>query len=170
LQDLREHLAKTQFQQKMTIQIGDTAPEIDLTDQNGISRKTSQLKAKNLVIFFYPKDDTPVCTTEACSFRDQYKLIKQLNSEVWGISADDEVSHLNFSNKNKIPYPLLVDKGNILRNLFGVPKSLIFLPGRVTYILDKNRKVINIINNILDAQIHIDTSIRTLKQIKSDSQ
>ena len=108
----------------MTLQIGDQIPSFSLFDQFGNPRTNIDCKGQSLVLFFYPKDDTPGCTAEACGFRDKYELFKILGSVVWGVSSDNKASHLKFAEKNKLPYPLLCDKGGLLRKVFGVPKYL----------------------------------------------
>ena len=116
----------------MPLTSGDQAPEFSLKDQNGVERSLSSIKGKPLVLFFYPKDDTPGCTMEACAFRDSYNELQQLGAEVWGISGDDAGSHRRFAERHQLPYPLLVDAGNRVREAFGVAKAMFVLPGRVT--------------------------------------
>jgi thioredoxin-dependent peroxiredoxin len=97
---------------------------------------------KSLVLFFYPKDDTPGCTREACSFRDHYEAFLDAGAEVIGISGQSVESHKNFAQKHNLKYHLLSDEGNKVRKLFGVPTNLFgLLPGRVTYVADKTGKV-----------------------------
>ena len=108
---------------------GDTAPLIALDDQDGTERRSDQLDGKALVLFFYPKDDTPGCTMEACAFRDSYADLQGLGAEVWGVSGDDAASHRRFANRHRLPFPLLVDGSNRLRKAFGVPSVLGLLPG-----------------------------------------
>ena len=131
----------------MKLKIGDKIPFFCLKDQNGKIR-TSEKFNKPLVLFFYPKDDTPGCTIEACGFRDKYDLFKILGAEVWGINNSNSQSHLEFANKNNLPYPLLCDQNNILRKKFGVPKKLGFIEGRVTYIIDPNGIIIHIFEDL----------------------
>ncbi len=95
-------------------------------------------------MFFHPKDDTPGCTIEACGFRDKYDLFKILGAEVWGISNGDSDSHLAFANKNNLSYPLLCDKDNNLRTLFGVLKFLEMIECSVTYIINSKGIIIHI--------------------------
>ena len=106
----------------MKLTIGDEIPSFCLKDQNSNIRTSDKLN-KALVLFFYPKDDTPGCTIEACGFRDKYDLFKILGAEVWGINNGNSQSHLEFANKNKLQYPLLCDIDNKLRENFGVPKK-----------------------------------------------
>ncbi len=149
----------------MKLKIGDKIPFFDLKDQNGKIRTSEKLN-KPLVLFFYPKDDTPGCTIEACGFRDKYDLFKILGAEVWGISNSNSQSHLEFANKNKLPYPLLCDKDNKLRRKFGVPKKLGFIEGRVTYIIDSNGLIIHIFEDLLNGPAHIKEAIKALKNLQ----
>ena len=117
-------------------------------------------------MFFYPKDDTPGCTIEACGFRDKYDLFKILGAEVWGISNGSIKSHLGFANKNKLQYPLLCDQNNILRNQFGVPKKLGFIEGRVTYIINSEGIIKHIFEDLLNGPAHIKEAIKALKKLQ----
>ena len=148
------------------MQIGDNIPEFSLLDQNGIQRTNRGLK-KPLVLFFYPKDDTPGCTIEVCGFRDKYDLFKVLGAEVWGVSNGSTSSHLAFANKNKLQYPLLSDINDSLRNTFKVPKVLGLIDGRVTYIIDRDGKVKHIFRALLNGPQHIKEAIRVLKEIQN---
>ncbi|MEB3243279.1 MAG: peroxiredoxin, partial [Cyanobacteriota bacterium] len=98
---------------------GDRAPLIALRDAQGVERRSDQLAGAPLVLFFYPKDDTPGCTAEACAFRDSYADLQALGAEVWGVSGDDAASHQRFASRHNLPFPLLVDQGNQLRKAFG---------------------------------------------------
>tara|TARA_B100001939_G_scaffold126876_1_gene109968 strand:- start:167 stop:622 length:456 start_codon:yes stop_codon:yes gene_type:complete len=150
----------------MPIAVGDQAPQFKAIDQNGVERSIADLGGKPLVLFFYPKDDTPGCTIEACSFRDQYSAFQALGAEVWGISGDGASSHRRFAGKHQLPYPLLVDEGNALRNAFGVAKTLFVLPGRVTYVIDGAGVVRLVFDEMLDANAHVRQAIATLEQLK----
>tara|TARA_Y100001968_G_C19401294_1_gene741159 strand:- start:931 stop:1392 length:462 start_codon:yes stop_codon:yes gene_type:complete len=152
----------------MPLIAGDEAPIISLPDEKGIIRNSKDLRNKNLVLFFYPKDDTPGCTAEACGFRDNYDLFKIFGAEVWGVSSDNKESHLKFIKKNKLPFPLLIDSSNELRNKFGVPKALGILPGRVTYVIDKKNIIRYVFNNLLNSPAHINEALRILEEIKAD--
>ena len=149
----------------MRLKTGDQIPLFSLKDQNGNIR-SSYKSNKPLVLFFYPKDDTPGCTIEACGFRDKYDLFKILGAEVWGISNGNTKSHLKFANKNKLQYPLLCDQNNILRKQFGVPKTLGFIEGRVTYIINSQGIIIHIFEDLLNGPAHIKEAIRALKNLQ----
>ncbi|MCT0226048.1 peroxiredoxin [Synechococcus sp. CS-1328] len=145
---------------------GDRAPLVALPDQNGVERRSDQLGGKALVLFFYPKDDTPGCTMEACAFRDSYADLQGLGAEVWGVSGDDTASHQRFATRHQLPYPLLVDRGNGLRKAFGVPGVLGLLPGRVTYVIDGQGMVRHVFNNLLDGPAHRREAIQALHQLQ----
>ena len=149
----------------MKLKIGDSIPSFSLKDHNGNIRSSNKLN-KSLVLFFYPKDDTPGCTIEVCGFRDKYDLFKILGAEVWGISNGNTQSHLEFANKNKLQYPLLCDKENVLRKQFGVPKKLGFIEGRVTYIVNSKGIIKHIFEDLLNGPAHIKEAIKALKEIQ----
>ncbi|MGL6134444.1 MAG: peroxiredoxin [Prochlorococcaceae cyanobacterium] len=146
---------------------GDRAPEIALSDQNGNECRSDQLDGKALVLFFYPKDDTPGCTMEACAFRDSYTDLQAMGAEVWGVSGDDSASHQRFAARHNLPYPLLVDRGNGLRKAFGVPAVLGLLPGRVTYVIDASGLIRHVFNNLLDGPAHRREAIEALRQLQA---
>lgn len=147
------------------IEIGDTVPTFSLKDQNGKDVKIDATIGKPMVLYFYPKDDTPGCTKEACKFRDEFENFTDLGALVIGISADSVESHKNFEEKYNLPFILLSDTKNEVRELFGVPKNLFFIPGRVTYVIDKKGIVIHIFNSQLNAEKHIENSLQKLKEI-----
>ena len=127
----------------------------------------SVLGKKNLVIYFYPKDDSPGCTKEACSFRDQFEVFKEADAVIIGISGQSVESHKEFAEKHRLSFTLLSDVGNKVRKLFGVPTNLMgLLPGRVTYIADKKGKVIFIFNSQTKATEHVDEALRILKELQ----
>ena len=150
----------------MALKKGDTAPEITLQDQEGKIRSNRNLNGKTLVVFFYPKDDTPGCTAEACGFRDNYDLFKVFGAEVWGISGDSQESHIKFSEKNKLPFPLLTDSNNKLRKAFGVPNVMGVIPGRVTYIIDSKGTIRHMFNDLLNGPAHVNDALRVLEEIR----
>ncbi len=150
----------------MPLKVADKLPEFSLVDQFGKLRTNKEVEGKTFVLFFYPKDDTPGCTIEACGFRDKYDLFKILGAEVWGISNGDSRSHLEFANKNNLQYPLLCDSNNKLRREFGVPKYLGLIEGRVTYIVDSKGIVRHIFEDLLNGPAHIKEALRVLKELQ----
>lgn len=149
----------------MALAAGDRAPLVALSDQNGEGRRSDQLAGKALVLFFYPKDDTPGCTAEACAFRDSYADLQSLGAEVWGVSGGDQASHQRFASRHDLPFPLLVDKGNALRKAFGVPNVLGLLPGRVTYVIDRDGVIRHMFNNLLDGAAHRNEARAALQRL-----
>lgn len=149
----------------MGLKVGDTIPEFTLKDQHGNTFSSTHLLGKKpMVIYFYPKDDTPGCTKEACSFRDSYEDFNDLGAEVIGISGDSVTSHSKFAEKYRLPFILLSDRNNEVRKAFKVGKSMLILPGRETYVTDKNGKIIMVFNNLLNAEKHITEAINALKK------
>ena len=150
------------------IKIGSIIPAFTLPDQDGnLFDINSVLGKKNLVIYFYPKDDSPGCTKEACSFRDQFDVFKEANAVIIGISGQSVESHKEFAEKHRLSFTLLSDEGNKIRKQFGVPTNLMgLLPGRVTYIADKTGKVIFIFNSQTKATEHVDEALRILNELQ----
>jgi peroxiredoxin Q/BCP len=147
----------------MAIQIGDKLPHFTALTQDGASFDSKSVLQKPVVIYFYPKDNTPGCTAQACSFRDAYQDFQDLGAEVIGVSSDSVRSHQNFKNKYKLPFVLLSDADRKLRKLFGVPKALFgFLPGRVTYVFDASGICIYIFDS-LSAKVHIAKALQALQ-------
>ena len=150
----------------MAIQIGDKLPHFIASQQDGNVFDSHNIKEKQVVIYFYPKDFTPGCTTQACSFRDAYQDFQDLGAEVIGVSADSVASHQNFQQKYKLPFILLSDADKKLRRLFGVPSTLFgLIPGRVTYVFDATGTCIYIFDN-LSAKNHIDKALQALQKSK----
>lgn len=150
----------------MAVKVGDMAPDFTLTSQTGesVSLKDFQGK-KSVVLYFYPKDDTPGCTAEACAFRDSYQVFKDAGAEVIGISSDTTQSHQQFVKKYDLPFILLSDTENKVRQLYGVPATLWILPGRVTYVIDQEGVVRHLFDSMLEFQRHVEEALTTLKMI-----
>jgi peroxiredoxin Q/BCP len=148
------------------IKVGDAAPEFDLTDAAGKRVRLSDFRGKrNVVLYFYPKDDTPGCTKEACSFRDNYQDFTDAGAEVIGVSSDDGASHQKFSEKFKLPFTLVSDTGGGVRKRYGVPATLGLLPGRVTFVIDRDGIVRHVFNSQLQATKHVDEALAMIKRL-----
>ena len=151
----------------MGIKIGDKCPDFSLLDQNGemVAIKDS-IGEKNIVIYFYPKDNTWGCTKQACSFRDSFQDFVDLGCEVIGISTDSVDSHKMFSTKYNLNFKILSDIDDEVRAKFGVPKSLFgLIKGRVTYIVDKQGFIVWEFNSQLNSESHISKAIEVLKEL-----
>ena len=148
----------------MAVKVGDSAPDFTLSSQTGEPISLKDFRGqKAVVLYFYPKDDTPGCTKESCGFRDSYETFTDVGAEVIGISGDSVSSHQQFASKYQLPFTLISDVGNKVRQLYGVPATFGLLPGRVTYVIDKEGVVRNIFNSQLNFQGHIDESLKTLQ-------
>jgi peroxiredoxin Q/BCP len=152
----------------MALQVGDKIPNFSAKDNNGNDfNSDSIIGNKPVVLYFYPKDNTPGCTAQACSFRDQYEDFKDLGAEVLGISSDSIGSHEKFIQKYKLPFILLSDSDKKIRNLFGVKPDLFgLLPGRVTYVADKNG-IIQLVFDSIAATNHIPRALESIKKMLS---
>lgn len=150
----------------MAIKVGDKAPDFTLNSATGekVSLKDFYGK-KSVVLYFYPKDDTPGCTAESCAFRDSYEVFKEAGAEVIGVSGDSQQSHQQFARKYNLPFILLSDRDNKLRQSYGVPATLFILPGRVTYVIDKQGVVRHIFDSMMNFTGHVEESLKTLKEI-----
>ncbi len=155
----------------LVVKVGDKAPDFSLPSQMGDNVVLSEyFGKKNIVLYFYPKDETVGCTKEACSFRDSYEELTNLGAEVLGVSGQSVESHKSFASHYGLPFILLSDEGNKVRELYGVPSTMGILPGRVTYIIDKKGIVRHIFNSQTQAERHVEEAKKTLKQIEEEQQ
>ncbi len=151
------------------VKIGDSAPDFTLPSQMGDNVTLSEyFGKKNIVLYFYPKDETAGCTREACSFRDAYNELTSLDAQVLGVSGQSVESHKSFASHYGLPFLLLADVGDNVRELYGVPKTLGLLPGRVTYIIDKQGVVRHIFNSQTQAERHVKEAKDTLIQLQKE--
>ncbi|HEV7350441.1 thioredoxin-dependent thiol peroxidase [Telluribacter sp.] len=138
----------------MTLQQGEPAPQFEAKDQHGNTVKLSDFSGKKIVLYFYPKDDTPGCTAQACSLRDNYQAMQARGYAVLGVSVDDEKSHLKFAEKFDLPFPLLADTGHQMVEAYGVwgEKSMYgrtFMGiTRTTFIIDEKGVIEEIIQKV----------------------
>ena len=153
----------------MKVKVGDKAPDFTLLSQMGDNVTLSEyFGKKNIVLYFYPKDESPGCTREACSFRDSYEELANLGAEVLGVSGQSVQSHNSFATHHGLPFILLSDEGNAVRELYGVPSTMGILPGRVTYIIDKKGIVRHIFSSQTQAQRHVEEAKIALKKIEEE--
>ncbi|MCT7951787.1 peroxiredoxin [Ancylothrix sp. C2] len=151
----------------MSVKVGDIAPDFTLASQTGTPVSLKDFRGKKaVVLYFYPKDDTPGCTAESCGFRDNYQTFIDAGAEVIGVSGDSPESHQKFAKKYNLPFSLLSDTGNQVRKTYGVPAAAFgLLPGRVTYVIDKDGVIRHIFNSMMNFQGHIQESLQTLQTI-----
>src|SRR5437763_11285581 len=147
------------------VQVGQPAPDFTLPSLTGEPVSlASFLGKKDIVLYFYPKDLTPGCTAEACAFRDNYEVFKEAGAEVIGISSDSEASHQQFATKHRLPYLLASDQNGAVRKRYGVPETFGLLPGRVTYIIDKQGIVRNIFSSQFTPEKHISEALKEIRR------
>ena len=150
----------------MMIKVGDEAPDFELKSQNNENVALSQFRGKkNVVLYFYPKDESPGCTREACTFRDSYELFTDLGAEVIGVSADTVESHKAFAERHNLPFTLLSDLNNTVRKLYGATSTFGLIPGRVTFVIDKKGIVRHVFSSQLQPEKHIEEAREILKKI-----
>ena len=144
---------------------GEKAPEIELVAANGKTVRLSDFSGKKLVVFFYPKDDSPGCTREACQFRDAYDDFTEAGAEVIGISSDSTASHEAFGKKHGLPMTLLSDPKGFARKSFGVGSTLGILPGRATFVIDREGVVRNAFSSQLRFGKHVEDALAVVKSL-----
>ena len=157
----------TTFVKRKPLKVGDKIPNFTLIDDKGKEFTSSDYYNKQpLVIFFYPKDNAPVCTAEVCSFRDSFEEFEKLNTKIVGISIDNVMSHKSFSKEHKLPYTLLSDHSSRIQKLFGISKGFLNLkPKRITFITDKKGRIIYIFKNHSEAQRHTSEALKALRSL-----
>ena len=148
----------------MSLKVGDLVPYFELNDQKGeLFKSDTVIGQKPAVVYFYPKDETPGCTAEACSFRDSYEDFKELGAEVIGISSDSIGSHKRFAQRHRLPFILLADTKKVVQRLFKLPKILFGLYiKRITFVIDEVGKVVYVHDSLL-ATSHIKKALKALK-------
>ena len=151
-----------------SLKVGDKVPQFSLPDENGQVIDSDDLLYQGpLVLYFYPKDDTPGCTVEACSFRDEYEVFGKYGARVVGVSADGSESHLKFKQKYRLPFTLLSDKNRKLQRLFGVKKNFLgLIDGRATYVIDRKGVIRHTFAAQLQPKKHIKEALEVIKRIK----
>jgi peroxiredoxin Q/BCP len=148
------------------VKLGEAAPDFTLNSADGKVVHLSDFKGKKVVVvYFYPKDETPGCTTESCAFRDKYDAFKSAGAEVIGISSDSVESHKKFAEHRKLPFILLSDPKGQVRKAWGVPSAMGIMPGRVTYVVDKDGVVRLVFTSMLDAEKHVSEAVATVNKL-----
>jgi thioredoxin-dependent peroxiredoxin len=150
---------------QITLQIGDTAPELKLKDQHGNLVFLRDYAGRWVVLYFYPKDDTPGCTREACNFRDESERLTPFNAQVLGVSVDSRESHENFAKKFKLNFPVLSDPTKKITRSYG---ALAFyrLARRMTFIIDPQGKIRRIFKSV-NPKIHVEEVAQALRELQA---
>jgi thioredoxin-dependent peroxiredoxin len=145
------------------------APDFELPNASGEKVRLSDFRGKQpVVVYFYPKDETSICTAEACAFRDSYEDFKKEGAEVIGISSDPVDAHKKFATNHNLPFVLLSDAGAKVRSAWGVPTTMGILPGRVTYVIDKAGVIRLMFESQMQAKRHIEEAMETLSKLKTE--
>jgi thioredoxin-dependent peroxiredoxin len=146
--------------------MGDRAPDFTLPRADGKAFRLSEaVRARAVVLYFYPKDETPGCTAEACAFRDQYEVFSEAGAEVVGVSGDSADSHQAFASHHRLPFVLLADTDGTVRKLYGVGKALGLLDGRVTYVIDRQGIVRHVFSSRLQPTRHVAEALQIVKEL-----
>jgi peroxiredoxin Q/BCP len=155
------------FRTRNRVAAGSLAPNFTLPSQSGkMMNLRDFLGKKPVILYFYPKDDTPGCTKEACAFRERHEDFRELNAEVIGISSDPVESHRSFAAKHELPFTLLSDEGGKVRKLYGASSTFGLVPGRVTYVLDEEGVVRHIFSSQLGVEEHVEEALEALRSIR----
>jgi peroxiredoxin Q/BCP len=151
------------------VQVGDKAPDFTLPSQSGEPvRLQDRLGEGVVVLYFYPKDDTRGCTAEACAFRDSHEVFTDAGAEVIGISSDSVGKHAAFAGRHKLPFTLLSDQGAQVRKSYGIPAVLGLLPGRVTYVIDRQGTVRHVFNSMTNIGRHVNDALEVVRQLQAE--
>ena len=150
-----------------TLKPGDPAPDFSLLNQDGQPVQLSSYRGqRHVVLYFYPKDETPGCTAEACGFRDQYEVFQEAGAEVIGVSADSVASHLAFARNRRLPFQLLSDPDQATARAYGVSSSLLgLIPGRETFVIDASGIIRHRFASQFRIQSHIDDALKVLQDL-----
>lgn len=151
----------------MPLAVGDRAPDFTLPDQSGAPVRLSALLAKGpVVLYFYPKDETPGCTAEACAFRDAYADFVDAGATVVGVSDDSVAAHASFAAKHRLPFTLVSDAERSLEKTYGVKRTLGLIPGRVTFVIDAQGVIRSVTDDRLRATKHVQDSARMIRELR----
>jgi len=151
------------------IGVGDKAPDFTLPSQSGEPvRLHDRIGQRVVVLYFYPKDETRGCTAEACAFRDSHEVFTEAGAEVIGVSSDSVDRHAAFAGRHNLPFTLLSDGGGKVRKAYGVPAALGFIPGRVTYVIDRNGTVRHVFNSMMNIDRHVKDALGVVQQLQDE--
>lgn len=151
------------------VQVGDKAPDFTLPSQTGTPVRLADYQGKQVVVlYFYPKDNTPGCTAEACAFRDSHEVFAEAGAAVIGVSSDSVDSHGTFANRHELPFVLLSDSGGAVRKQYRVPATLGILPGRVTYVIDPAGVVRHVFSSMTRIDQHVAEALTVVRQLQEE--
>jgi peroxiredoxin Q/BCP len=151
------------------IQVGDKAPDFTLTSQAGEQvRLRDRLERGVVVLYFYPRDETKGCTAEACAFRDSYEVFTDAGAEVIGVSSDSVDRHASFADNHRLPFTLLSDPGGRIRKAYGVSATLGVIPGRVTFVIDRDGTVRHAFGSMLNIGRHVEDALAVVQRLAAE--
>ena len=151
------------------IQVGDKAPDFTLPSQSGEPvRLSDRVGERIVVLYFYPKDNTPGCTAEASAFRDSHEVFAEAGAEVIGISSDSADRHAAFAGRHDLPFTLLSDQGGRVRKSYGVPAMLGVIPGRVTYVIDRQGQVRHVFSSMTNIGRHVGDALDVVRRLQAE--
>ncbi len=150
------------------LRVGDRAPDFELPSQTGEAvRLSSFFGSREVVLYFYPKDNSPGCTTEAKAFRDSYEVFKDMGAEVIGVSSDSVDSHRSFVSQCSLPFALLSDSAGNVRKTYGVPSSLGLIPGRVSFVIDRAGTIRHVFNSQMNPAKHVEEAVKVVRALQA---
>jgi thioredoxin-dependent peroxiredoxin len=150
------------------VSVGDKAPDFTLPSQSGDPvRLYDRIGQRVVVLYFYPKDDTRGCTAEACAFRDSYEVFTDAGADVIGVSSDSVDRHAAFAGKHDLPFTLLSDAGGKVRKAYQVPATLGIIPGRVTYVIDRDGTVRHVFSSMTNINGHVKDALEVVKRLQA---
>lgn len=151
----------------MPLAVGASAPNFTLTDQDGHRVSLSKYRNEQVVVlYFYPKDNTRGCTAQACGFRDAYEDFTEAGAVVIGVSTDGQGSHRGFVDKHRLPFTLVTDGGGALAKTYDVGKTFGLIPGRVTFVIDRNGVIQHVFDSQINAKKHVSEALTTVKRLR----
>jgi thioredoxin-dependent peroxiredoxin len=151
------------------VQEGQPAPDFTLPSQSGEPVSLADYRGKQVVVlYFYPKDNTSGCTAEACAFRDSHEVFTEAGAQVIGVSSDSVGSHQAFASRHRLPFLLLADDGGTVRKRYGVRRSLGVLPGRVTYVIDRQGIVRHVFSSMTHIDQHVNDALAVVKRLQAE--
>jgi len=149
------------------VDVGDSAPDLSMSTHTGERLSLADYRGEHpIVLFFYPKDGTAVCTKEACSFRDAYEDFTEAGAVVIGVSSDSASRHQRFAEKHGLPFLLVSDQDGNARRTFGVPKTMGVFPGRVTYVIDREGIVRHVFSSQFAADRHVQEALDVVRKLR----
>lgn len=148
---------------------GELAPDFELKDAQGTAHRLSALRGRTVVLYFYPKDDTPGCTVQACTFRDHYEEFTKAGAVVVGVSRDDAQAHTGFASKYKLPFTLLTDRDSSVHRAYGVGQRLGILSGRITYVIDREGRVRLVFDSPIRMKAHVEKALEVVRSLEAST-